>query len=129
MGFEVNGAFNKLRKTREIFWSGRPDLNRGPPAPKAGGLPKITVLFSTLLLKQNNLVVILACGWLCAYVPICLLGGHKSWHNRDGAPAAAVLVRYVLSTRFELIPSYSCSAPKDKFRSTPAFVFCQNIGM
>ena len=24
---------------REIFWSGRPDLNRGPPAPKAGALP------------------------------------------------------------------------------------------
>jgi hypothetical protein len=24
---------------REMFWSGRPDLNRGPPAPKAGALP------------------------------------------------------------------------------------------
>jgi hypothetical protein len=39
MGFEVNGAFNRLKKTREMFWSGRPDLNRGPPAPKAGALP------------------------------------------------------------------------------------------
>jgi hypothetical protein len=35
----VNGGFNKLKKTREMFWSGRPDLNRGPPAPKAGALP------------------------------------------------------------------------------------------
>src|SRR6266478_8377640 len=64
---------------------GRPDLNRRPPAPKAGGIVKTTLLFSTLPLKQNNLVVILACGWLCAPVPICLLGGHKSWHNRDVA--------------------------------------------
>ncbi len=39
-GGEVNGAFNKQKKTREMFWSGRPDLNRGPPAPKAGALPK-----------------------------------------------------------------------------------------
>jgi len=31
----VNGAFIKLKKTREMFWSGRPDLNRGAPAPKA----------------------------------------------------------------------------------------------
>jgi hypothetical protein len=31
----VNGAFNKLKKTREMFWSGRRDLNSGPPAPKA----------------------------------------------------------------------------------------------
>src|SRR5580700_6524006 len=35
----VNGAFNNLKKIREMFWSGRPDLNRGPPAPKAGALP------------------------------------------------------------------------------------------
>jgi len=48
---------------------------------------KTTLLFSTLPLNQNNLVVILACGWLCAPVPICLLGGHKSWHNRMGALA------------------------------------------
>jgi hypothetical protein len=35
MGVGVNGAFNKLKKTREMFWSGRRDLNSGPPAPKA----------------------------------------------------------------------------------------------
>jgi hypothetical protein len=58
MGVGVNGAFNKLKKTREMFWSGRPDLNRGPPAPKAGGLLYTTLLFSALLLKQNNLFVI-----------------------------------------------------------------------
>jgi hypothetical protein len=32
----VKRAFDKLKKIREMFWSGRPDLNRGPPAPKAG---------------------------------------------------------------------------------------------
>ena len=67
--------------------SGRADLNSRPPAPKAGALTKTTVLFSTLLLKQSNLAVMIACGWLCANVPICLLGGHKSWHNRDAALA------------------------------------------
>src|SRR5260370_34639912 len=81
VGFSVKGAFNKLKKTREMFWSGRRDLNSGPPAPKAGGLPKTTVLFSTFLLKQNNLAVMVACGWLCTNVPICLLGGHKNWHS------------------------------------------------
>ena len=30
----VNRASDKLKKMREMFWSGRPDLNRGPPAPK-----------------------------------------------------------------------------------------------
>jgi hypothetical protein len=60
-------------------------LNSGPPAPKAGGPPNTTLLFSTLLLKQNNLAVIVACGWLCANMPICLLRGHKSWHISDGA--------------------------------------------
>jgi hypothetical protein len=35
LGSEVNGVFNKLKKTREMFWSGRRDLNSGPPAPKA----------------------------------------------------------------------------------------------
>jgi hypothetical protein len=35
-----------------------------------------------LPLKQNNLVVILTCGLLCANVPKCLKGGHKNWHTR-----------------------------------------------
>jgi hypothetical protein len=35
----VKRAFDKLKQIREIFWSGRPDSNRGPPAPKAGALP------------------------------------------------------------------------------------------
>jgi hypothetical protein len=55
-----------------MFWSGRRDLNSGPPAPKAGIPLKTTLLFSMLPLKQNNLVVIAACGWLCANVPKCL---------------------------------------------------------
>ncbi len=35
----MKGAFINLKKTREMFWSGRRDLNSGPPAPKAGALP------------------------------------------------------------------------------------------
>jgi hypothetical protein len=31
-----NAAFNKLKKIQKMFWSVRPDLNRGPPAPQAG---------------------------------------------------------------------------------------------
>ena len=30
----VNRASDKLKKMRGMFWSGRPDLNRWPPAPK-----------------------------------------------------------------------------------------------
>jgi len=52
-------------------------------APKAGGLLKTSLLFPVSPLKQNNLVVIAPCGWPCADAPICLLGGHKSRHNRD----------------------------------------------
>ncbi len=81
----MRGAFDKLKKLRKMFWSGRRDLNSGPPAPKAGGLLKTTHLFSVLLLKQNNLVAMAACVWLCANVPKCLQGGHKSWHIRGGA--------------------------------------------
>jgi hypothetical protein len=58
--------------THRKDWSGRGDLNSRPPAPKAGGLLKATVLLSTFLLKQNNLIMIVACGWLCANVAICL---------------------------------------------------------
>ena len=35
----MKGAFINLQKTREMCWSGRRDLNSGPPAPKAGALP------------------------------------------------------------------------------------------
>jgi len=47
--------------------------------------PELTHLFSALLLKQNNLVAMAACVWLCANVPKCLQGGHKSWHIRGAA--------------------------------------------
>src|SRR5271156_3054486 len=69
------------------------------PVPKAGGLAKTTLLFSTLLLKQNNLVVIPACGWLCANVPICLFGGHKSWHSSDIVLALVLGVPHSASPR------------------------------
>ena len=32
-------VFDNLQIIRKMFWSGRPDLNRRPPAPKAGALP------------------------------------------------------------------------------------------
>src|SRR5713101_2475982 len=37
--FGMKSGFDKLKKIHEMFWSGRPDSNRGPPAPKAGALP------------------------------------------------------------------------------------------
>ena len=55
MGGGVNGAFNKLKKTREMFWSGRRDLNPGPPAPKAGVLSLGSPSFSISFLKTNEL--------------------------------------------------------------------------
>ena len=51
----VNGAFNKLKKTREMFWSGRRDLNSGPPAPKAGVISLGSPSFSIFVLKTNEL--------------------------------------------------------------------------
>src|SRR5271154_3416083 len=30
---------HKRQETKNMNWSGRPDSNRGPPAPKAGALP------------------------------------------------------------------------------------------
>src|SRR5260370_15209466 len=96
MGVGVNGAFNKLKKTREMFWSGRRDLNSGPPAPKAGGPPKTTLPFSALLLKTNNLAESVACRWLCPAVPICLQGGHKSRHIR----ASRKLESYPITSAF-----------------------------
>src|SRR5271154_1445572 len=32
--FGVKKALDKPKKIRQMFWSGRPDLNRRPPAPK-----------------------------------------------------------------------------------------------
>src|SRR5216684_8313416 len=38
-----------------MFWSGRPDLNRGPPAPKAGVISPGSPSFSISVLKINEL--------------------------------------------------------------------------
>jgi hypothetical protein len=58
---QVKWSFDKPKKIREMFWSGRRDLNSGPPAPKAGGLSFGSPSFSMFLLKtkglENNLVV------------------------------------------------------------------------
>ena len=88
MTLRVKRAFDKLKQIREIFWSGRPDSNRGPPALKAGGRLKTTPPFSATVMKNNSLVETLACGWLCANVPMCMSGGHKTWHTfRDSTKA------------------------------------------
>ena len=53
--FRVKKAFNKLKKTGEMFWSGRRDSNSGPPAPKPAGLPLGSPSFSISFLKTNEL--------------------------------------------------------------------------
>jgi hypothetical protein len=53
--FWVKRSFYKLQKIGEMFWSGRPDLNRGPPAPKSGVLSLGSPSFSILLLKEKDL--------------------------------------------------------------------------
>jgi hypothetical protein len=55
IGGEVNVAFNKLKKTREMFWSGRRDLNSGPPAPKARAISLGSPSFSITFLKTKGL--------------------------------------------------------------------------
>ncbi len=40
---------------RRKDWSGRPDLNRGPPAPKSAGLSLRSPSFSISDLKTNKL--------------------------------------------------------------------------
>src|SRR2546430_11276013 len=47
--------FDKPKKIGTMFWSGRPDLNRGPPAPKSGVLSLGTPSFSISVLKTNEL--------------------------------------------------------------------------
>jgi len=46
MKYWVKWPFDKPKKTREMFWSGRADLNRGPPAPKAVSSLPVSNLFS-----------------------------------------------------------------------------------
>jgi hypothetical protein len=55
MGVGGNVAFNNLKKTREMFWSGRRDLNSGPPTPKAGVISLGSPPFSISFLKINEL--------------------------------------------------------------------------
>ena len=59
---------DKLQKTRGMFWSGRRDLNSGPPAPKAGVLPLGSPSFSILLLKAKDLTKEFGGGKMCEQV-------------------------------------------------------------
>src|ERR1700730_10585767 len=70
--FGVKRAFDKLKKIREMFWSRRPDLNRGPPAPKSGVRSLGSPSFPMFVLKTNELqkyLVVARCTemWLRMY--------------------------------------------------------------
>src|SRR5438552_14697500 len=54
-GYCADRSLLNLKRIREIFWSGRPDLNRRPPAPKAGVLSLGSPSFSISVLKTNEL--------------------------------------------------------------------------
>jgi len=61
-------GFDNPKKIREMFWSGRPDLNRRPPAPKLGVLSLGSPSFSILVLKTNELekyLVVAPCTEMC----------------------------------------------------------------
>jgi hypothetical protein len=55
----------KLKKIREMFWSGRPDLNRGPPAPKVNS----TMLSSCLVYVFRASYITVYGGYSAAIVP------------------------------------------------------------
>jgi hypothetical protein len=53
---EYKMPFNLIaERAKNEDWSGRRDLNSGPPAPKAGVLPLGSPSFSILLLKEKDL--------------------------------------------------------------------------
>ena len=64
----VKKGFDKPKKIRELFWSGRPDLNRGPPAPKSGVLPLGSPSFSLDHLKEKDLAEEFGSGTMCENV-------------------------------------------------------------
>jgi hypothetical protein len=51
---------NERPQLVEKLWSGRPDLNRGPPAPKAGVISQGSPSFSVSVLETNELEKYLA---------------------------------------------------------------------
>jgi hypothetical protein len=51
----VNGCVANYMKAEELFWSGRRDLNSGPPAPKPAGLLLGSPSFSIAILKIKGL--------------------------------------------------------------------------
>ena len=64
----VNGCVANYMKTEELFWSGRRDLNSGPPAPKAGSSPLGSPSFPISNLITEGLdpeMVVDGCGWKC----------------------------------------------------------------
>jgi hypothetical protein len=85
MGFEVNGAFNKLKKTCEMFWSGRPDLNRGPPAPKPGVLPLGSPSFFNLSFENKRVRKIFGSGTMYGNVCVHVWSPPNFPHNEEEA--------------------------------------------
>jgi hypothetical protein len=64
----VKSASDQLKEIRKMFWSGRPDLNRRPPAPKAGVLPLGSPSFSIFLLKRKGLTEAFGSGTMYGHV-------------------------------------------------------------
>ena len=64
----VNGRVANYMKAEELFWSGRRDLNSGPPAPKAGVLSFRSPSLAIPHMKIKELsreIVVVGCGWKC----------------------------------------------------------------
>ena len=82
----MKSAFVKLKKTREMFWSGRRDLNSGPPAPKSGvlslGSPSFSIAFlKTKGLSQNLVVAPCTEMWLHMHRVPPISPSAKKQHN------------------------------------------------
>ena len=61
----MNGRVANYMKAEELFWSGRRDLNSGPPAPKAGVLSFGSPSLAVPRLKIKELspeIVVVGCG-------------------------------------------------------------------
>src|SRR6266404_8591890 len=54
-GLQQKCSVSKWWETKNIDWSGRRDLNSGPPAPKPAGLSLGSPSFSISFLKTNDL--------------------------------------------------------------------------
>ena len=71
-----------------MFWSGRRDLNSGPPAPKTGVLSLGSPSFATLFLKTKDLPTQFGSGKKCENVAPRVQGPLNFPHSEEEAKAA-----------------------------------------